>query len=142
MLARVTKTVIPLPKMRNRIRQLRQARGLTLEALAQLVGTTPSQISRLEIGERRLTDDWMSRVSKALKVDWIDLIHRPKAATDPDHVAKDELEFLVLRWWRLLSREERVWVTQLIRSQMTTTLAHKVAAADRAKRNNRAATSN
>jgi len=50
----------------NRIRVLREARGLSLEELAAEVGTTNQQISLLENGKRRLTVEWLLRLSKAL----------------------------------------------------------------------------
>jgi transcriptional regulator with XRE-family HTH domain len=50
----------------NRIRVLREARGLSLEELAAEVGTTNQQISLLENGKRRLTVEWLVRLSKAL----------------------------------------------------------------------------
>ena len=52
--------------MANRIRELRKARGLTMEALARQANTTASQINKLEKGERRLTDEWMHRLAEAL----------------------------------------------------------------------------
>lgn len=53
--------------MENRIKELRRARGLTLQKLAERAGTTNQQISRLERGERRLTTDWMERLGNALE---------------------------------------------------------------------------
>lgn len=53
--------------MDNRIKVLRESRGLSLEALATKVGATNQQISLLETGKRRLTVDWLYRLSKALK---------------------------------------------------------------------------
>lgn len=41
----------------NRIRELRERSGLTLDALAAKVGTTNQQISHLEMGKRSLTVD-------------------------------------------------------------------------------------
>lgn len=52
--------------MDNRIRVLREARGLSLEALATTVETSNQQISLLEAGKRRLTVDWLLRLSQAL----------------------------------------------------------------------------
>jgi phage repressor protein C with HTH and peptisase S24 domain len=52
--------------MENRIKELRRARGLTLQSLAERADTTNQQISRLERGERRLTTDWMERLAGAL----------------------------------------------------------------------------
>jgi ribosome-binding protein aMBF1 (putative translation factor) len=50
----------------NRIRLLREARGLSLETLAAEAGTENQQISLLESGKRRLTVDWLLRLSHAL----------------------------------------------------------------------------
>jgi transcriptional regulator with XRE-family HTH domain len=50
----------------NRIGVLREARGLSLEALSIEAGTTNQQISLLENGKRRLTVDWLVRLSTAL----------------------------------------------------------------------------
>ena len=52
--------------MNNRIRVLREARNLSLEGLAAKAGTTNQQISLLEAGKRRLTVDWLLRLSQAL----------------------------------------------------------------------------
>lgn len=50
----------------NRIREMRKKRGLTLERLAERVGTNNQQISRLETGQRRLTVEWLTRLATAL----------------------------------------------------------------------------
>lgn len=51
----------------NRIRVLREARGLSLEALAEEARTTNQQISLLETGKRRLTVEWLLRLAPPLK---------------------------------------------------------------------------
>jgi transcriptional regulator with XRE-family HTH domain len=51
----------------NRLRELREARGLTLEDLARLLGTTNQQISHLELGKRQLTVEWLRRLGSALE---------------------------------------------------------------------------
>lgn len=58
----------------NRIRDLREAKGLTQDQLASLAETTGATISRLESGERQLTQDWMERVARALRVSPSDLL--------------------------------------------------------------------
>jgi len=50
----------------NRIKVFREARGLSLEGLAKLVGTTNQQISLLETGKRKLTSEWLGRLGSAL----------------------------------------------------------------------------
>lgn len=52
--------------MSNRIKKLRKRRGLSQQALAELVSTSRSQIVKLERGERRLTDQWMRRLAGPL----------------------------------------------------------------------------
>lgn len=52
--------------MRNRINKFRKKQGLTMKALADQIGTTASQINKLEKGERRLTADWMQKLAGAL----------------------------------------------------------------------------
>lgn len=52
----------------NRIRELRTARGWSLEALAQKVGCSKVQISELERGLIQLTVDWMRRIAEPLGV--------------------------------------------------------------------------
>lgn len=51
----------------NRIKQIRERRGLTQDQLAELVDTTQPTIMRLERGQRKLTVEWMQRLAKALK---------------------------------------------------------------------------
>jgi transcriptional regulator with XRE-family HTH domain len=50
----------------NRIKVLREARGLSLEALAIAAETSNQQVSLLEAGKRRLTVDWLVRLARAL----------------------------------------------------------------------------
>lgn len=68
-----------MPKKRdftptNRIRDRRQAAGLTLTALAQRLETTAAQVQRLEIGDRELTLHWMQRIARALDCSPADLL--------------------------------------------------------------------
>lgn len=51
---------------KNRIKVIREARGWSLETLAERAGTINQQISLLEAGKRRLTVDWLLRLGKAL----------------------------------------------------------------------------
>lgn len=52
----------------HRIADFRIQKNLTLQALAERVGTTKSQIDKLEKGERRLTVDWLQRIADALNL--------------------------------------------------------------------------
>ena len=52
----------------NRLRELRQQRGLTLEQVADELGTTPATIHRLETGKRQLTEKWIRRLAAFYRV--------------------------------------------------------------------------
>lgn len=60
--------------MGNRIRELRDARGLSQAELGRRIGATKQQISHLEHGRRRLTDTWIHKLAAALAVSPSDLL--------------------------------------------------------------------
>ncbi len=60
--------------MSNRIKELREDRGWSQEDLAHRAGTTNQQISNLENGKRRLTQDWMKRLADALECHPLDIL--------------------------------------------------------------------
>lgn len=61
----------------NHLREWRHSRGLSLERLAERVGTDKTQLSRLEKGNRRLTVDWLERLASALQCSSQDLLGEP-----------------------------------------------------------------
>jgi transcriptional regulator with XRE-family HTH domain len=62
--------------MITRIREVRRARGLTLDKVAQRCSppTTPQTIGRLETGTRTVSVGWLNRIADALGVDAADLV--------------------------------------------------------------------
>lgn len=70
--------------MSNRIRELRLSAGLSQEELAERAGTKKAQISKLETGERRLTQDWMTRIARPLGVEPAELIAAKGRVAAPD----------------------------------------------------------
>ncbi|MBI4185316.1 MAG: helix-turn-helix transcriptional regulator [Proteobacteria bacterium] len=76
----------------NRLRELRETRGLSLDRLAKMVGTTHQQISRLERGERRLTEGWMRRIATALGCRPSELIEAPGTVPAEALAANDVVE--------------------------------------------------
>ena len=74
--------------MITRIREVRRARGLTLDDVAQRCDppTTPQTIGRLETGTRTVSVGWLNRIAKALGVDAQDLVDRGET-TDLNVVA-------------------------------------------------------
>ena len=97
-----------LPDTMNRIRELRHARRLSLVVTAKLAGTTVQQLSRLELGERRLTVDWMRRIAAALGVRPADLL--PEAGEQVGEFIQNGVELNLVRWWRTMSPADRGWL--------------------------------
>jgi DNA-binding XRE family transcriptional regulator len=62
--------------MITRIREVRRARGMTLDDVARRCEppTTPQTIGRLETGTRTVSVGWLNRIAKALGVDAQDLV--------------------------------------------------------------------
>lgn len=52
--------------IRNRLRELREERGLSLEEVARTAGMDASTLSRLETGKRRLAVDHLAPLARAL----------------------------------------------------------------------------
>lgn len=73
----------------NHIRRLRLAKQLTLQQLAEAVGTSKGQIDKLEKGGRRLTVEWMIRIGRALACD-------PRALLQLDFISDDKDETAAL----------------------------------------------
>jgi transcriptional regulator with XRE-family HTH domain len=68
--------------MITRIREVRRARGLTLDDVARRCepSTTPQTIGRLETGTRTVSIGWLNRIAKALGVEAEDLVEGGEAA--------------------------------------------------------------
>lgn len=60
--------------MKTRIRELRKRRRLTLQQLADLVGTTAQTVQRLETANMTVSTDWLERFAAAFAVHPADLI--------------------------------------------------------------------
>jgi transcriptional regulator with XRE-family HTH domain len=96
--------------MKNRISALRLEKGLSLTGLAKLAGTTKSQIQKLERGERRLSLDWMERISRALHVKLSDLLPVEHASSQLDQEERVILEFM-----RRLPRDDRASLVRIVK---------------------------
>jgi transcriptional regulator with XRE-family HTH domain len=104
--------------MITRIREVRRARGLTLEDVARRCEppTTPQTVGRLETGTRTVSVSWLNRIAKALSVDAQDLVegrdavelrvaavlgaggaHAPRKTSIviPPHVSEEQVAVLV-----------------------------------------------
>ena len=71
--------------MITRIREVRRARGMTLDEVAKacVPPTTPQTIGRLETGTRTVSVGWLNRIASALGVDAADLVDHPDRAELP-----------------------------------------------------------
>jgi transcriptional regulator with XRE-family HTH domain len=69
-------------RVRQRLRQLRIQRGLTLEEVASRSNIDVSTLSRLESGKRRLALDHLPRLAAALSISTDELLKAPEAV-DP-----------------------------------------------------------
>lgn len=52
----------------NRLKELREEHGLSIAALARLVGTSHATISRLESGKMQLTELWARKIATVMKI--------------------------------------------------------------------------
>jgi transcriptional regulator with XRE-family HTH domain len=68
--------------MITRIREVRRARGMTLDDVARQCDppTTPQTIGRLETGTRTVSVGWLNRIAAALGVEAQDLVERGETA--------------------------------------------------------------
>lgn len=76
--------------MFNRIKELRESAGLTQQQLATRAGTSQPQIDRLEKSSRKLTQDWMNRLSRALGCEPQDLLPNSKGFSESELDAMSE----------------------------------------------------
>ena len=71
--------------MITRIREVRRARGMTLDDVARACSppTTPQTVGRLETGSRTVSVGWLNRIAAALGVQAADLVDHPDKAELP-----------------------------------------------------------
>lgn len=91
--------------VRQRIRSLRQARGWSLDVLARRAGLTPSTLSRIETGERRMALDQLVPIARALDTSLDRLVEAPD---DADVVIRPEPQHAPGRTMWVLSRDTAV----------------------------------
>lgn len=98
--------------MQNRIGILRRAKRMSQAELAAAIGTTRSQINRLEHGDRRLSLDWMTRIARGLDVKMSELLPHDSAAP-PASPASPEEE--ILRIVSLLPEKDKLMLVGIAR---------------------------
>jgi len=64
--------------MKNKLRHYRQKAGLTLDQVAEAADTSNQMVGMLELGKRKLTQEWMERLAPVLGVSPADLLNELK----------------------------------------------------------------
>jgi transcriptional regulator with XRE-family HTH domain len=95
----------------NHLAAWREFRKLTQEELAEKVGTTASQISMLETGDRGLSAKWLRRLAPALKTTPGHLLDH-----DPNTIDNDVFDI-----WMEIDRRDRETALRVLRSFKTGT---------------------
>lgn len=65
------------------LREWRTSRGIKVERFAEMLGTSPGQLSDIETGKRRWNRDWLERSADALGLDAGQLLRHPDSAAGP-----------------------------------------------------------
>lgn len=89
--------------MQNRIAEWRHRRGMTTAELAESIGTSSVQITRLENGSRGLSIEWMIRLAAALGCIPAELL--PREMYEP---ALSHAEKRIIENYRALDDENQV----------------------------------
>ena len=74
-------------KPSNRLREVRKARGLSQQALAELSGITQAAISQIENDQRPFTLDWMRTFARIFNCQPADLLSDDD---NPDRLTEEE----------------------------------------------------
>lgn len=90
----------------NRIRELREALGISQADLAHLAHVTPSALNKIEMGSRGLDQRWMRRLAPLLGVTPAELL---PDEDNPLRLSEDEREFLE-RYRKANEREKGILV--------------------------------
>ena len=106
--------------VRQRIRSLRLARGWSLDALAARCSMSPSTLSRIETGHRRVALDQLVPLARALGTTLDQLV---ESAEDDDVVIRPEPDHEHGRTTWLLSRERSLHGVTV--AKMRITAAHR-----------------
>ena len=69
--------------MKNNIKEIREQRGLNQGELARRIGTTAATVSRLEGGQRRLSQQYLEAICRVLNCEPSDLLGKPSSSLEP-----------------------------------------------------------
>ncbi len=102
--------------MQNKVRELRIAKGLTQEGLADLIGCSFQQVSRLENSSRKLSIEWRLKLAPHLGSELLDITPQRDNVSptfESETINKPD-ELRLIRFYRDLAEDERSAVRLLI----------------------------
>lgn len=76
---------------KNYIAHYRKARGFTQEELGEMLGTSQTQIMRLETGRRKFTMEWAEKMAQPLLCSTMELFYGPEFAQHPKGAKEKKL---------------------------------------------------
>lgn len=82
----------PMVETTNNIARFREARGWSRPDLAVRMGTSPQQVERLEKGQRKLSQEWMTRFAQVFGVDVAEIIKVSADALPPSNAMPFRME--------------------------------------------------
>ena len=108
------------PKYPNRIKELRLLKGLTQPELAEATDCTYQQISRLELGQRKLSQEWMNKLSGPLGVDPGDLlpVTGKRAGEQNLNLVEESVQARIARYVGLLDVAAQERVAEFIKASI------------------------
>ncbi len=86
----------------NQVQAWREVRGLSREALAELLKASPKTVWALEAGTRQLTAKWLRKIGRALNATPTQLLDEKPLSEEPEHVPSNVVEI-----WRALPLDQR-----------------------------------
>lgn len=121
-------------KITNNIRLIRKERALSMESLAERIGTTRATIMKLENGDMQLTTTWMERLADGLRCTPIDLISTPNEKQKQGYSSQGIDEELLERCYDILEQKAdelkvKFKKKELIKASIT---LYKIAVRDKA----------
>lgn len=110
--------------MANFLKQIRKARGLTQDAVADRIGTSTPHYQRLESGKRTLSEEWLRKCAHALEVKTSDILEGGAWGDD----APDGEQELVDTWRSLPADEQRENAIRAVARPITAQMVSEAAA--------------
>lgn len=75
----------------NRLREIRESKGLSLSEVAKGLHTTPMTIQRFEAGTRNVSLRWLTKLALFYKIDLSELVAKPGKGSDNARMLLSEL---------------------------------------------------